>query len=231
MRISAPMLRRVTDNLWRAETTFRVGPAFSIPVASVISRGSSGAVTIISPIRLTDEQARAIDELGTVTTLIAPNRFHHLALPKAIERWPSAKVWGAPGLAAKRADIKFDSELTTGAAIDDYVAIVIGGSPRASEVALFHRPTRSLVLTDLLFNIHDAPSLGWMGRAYLRASKALGRVGQSVVWRFLVKDRAAASESVRAVLALDFVRVLPSHGEPIEGDARAVVTAALSRMS
>lgn len=222
-------LTPIDDGLWRAETTFRVGPGFTMPVASALWRDAAGALTIVSPIAFSDEQAAAVDAIGPVTALVAPNRFHHLALPKAMARWPAAKVWAAPGLPKKRPDIRFDGELGTGATeVPDADVVLLDGAPGANELMIVHRPTRTLVLADLVFNLSEGG--GWLRTVYLKASGALGKPAPSVWWRFLVKDRAATAASLERILSTDFVRVLPSHGSPIEGDAKAVLATALARM-
>ena len=225
------ILTQVAENVWRAETVFRIGPAFSMPVASVITRDSAGKITIISPIPFTDEQTAAINTRGPVVALVTPNQFHHLSLPKAIERWPNAKVWAAPGLPEKRKDIHFDAVLGTGSDIlNDYDTLFLEGTKRAAEIIFFHRPSRSLIIADLIFNIPNDPSLGWIGRLYLRFSHALDKPGSSLFWRILIRNRIAAAASFQQILSFDFVRVLPAHGNVIETNARSTVEKVLRRM-
>src|SRR6184192_1608733 len=94
-----------------------------------------------------------MEELGEVSIIIAPNKSHHLYAGKAHERWPKAKLYGAPGLSAKRSDMKFDGELATGPLVDGIEVVVVNGVPRINEAVLFHRPTGTLVCADWLFNI------------------------------------------------------------------------------
>jgi hypothetical protein len=81
-----------------------------------------------------------------------------------------------------------------------------------------------LVATDFLFNIRSA---GFMTRLVLTVlSGAYGGPKQSRLWRFAIKDRQAAAESVGHVLARDFDRLVVAHGEVLEQDAKAALLAA-----
>lgn len=46
--------------------------------------------------------------------MVAPNAFHHLAIPSWQTAYPVAKTHAAPGLRKQRPDIAFDTNLGTG---------------------------------------------------------------------------------------------------------------------
>ncbi len=96
--------------------------------------------------------------------------------------------------------------------------------PGLDEHVFFHPASRTLVVTDLVFNVHACP--GFMP-LLLRLVGAWKRVAQSRVWRFATKDRAAAAASIAEVLAWDFDRLVMAHGEVIESGARAELGEAL----
>jgi hypothetical protein len=98
---------------------------------------------------------------------------------------------------------------------------LVDGAPSLREHAFFHAPSRSLVVCDLLFNVHACSSAGM--RFFLRCAGAWNQPAQSRTWRFLVRDRAAASSSIERILGWDFARVVVAHGDVLEGDARRVV--------
>src|SRR5881392_161322 len=81
--------------------------AVRMPLASTVLRLPDGKVLIYAPGKFDDEQLGAIDALGEVAYIVAPNLFHHLYVKKSVERWPNAKVLGAPGLESKRKDLTF----------------------------------------------------------------------------------------------------------------------------
>ncbi len=61
----------------------------------------------------------------------------------------------------------------------------IDGAPAVAEHALFHRPTRTLVLTDLVFNVR-APR-GIAANVVLWLVGCHGRLAQSRAWRFFIE--------------------------------------------
>ena len=95
---------------------------------------------------------------------------------------------------------------------------------RLHEVVLFHRSSRTVVLTDLCFNIHRSSSR--VARLFFRANGMWQRFGPSRMIRHLVSDRAAFRRSLDHVLRWDFERIVPGHGDVIEHGGPARLRAA-----
>ncbi|MCA9693426.1 MAG: DUF4336 domain-containing protein [Myxococcales bacterium] len=199
------------------------------PLRMVVVRLPGGGLLLHSPIAIDDALAAALAQLGEVTAIVAPNCLHHLYLAAAKERYADAPMFGAPGLADKRGDLKFDAVLEPPAPADWGGAIEllpIAGAPKVGEVALLHRPSRSLLVTDLVFHLRAPENL--RTALLLRIMGAHGRLASSRAWRWmLVRDRAAFRESLRELLRSDFDRLIPSHGEVVDADARAALGSAL----
>lgn len=53
---------------------------FPYPTRMAAAHHSDGNVWVWSPIALTDELARAIEDIGPVRHLVSPNKLHHLFL-------------------------------------------------------------------------------------------------------------------------------------------------------
>ena len=62
---------------------------------------------LISPIALNERDRQALNQLGLVGHIIAPNLFHHLSIGSAQALYPRPKVWGVEGLMEKRSDLQF----------------------------------------------------------------------------------------------------------------------------
>ena len=190
----------------------------------------AGAGTLVhSPTPVDDALVAEVAALGPVAYVVAPNCFHHLNVAAFLKRFPDAKLYAAPGLAQKRPDLPLAGTLDDGAAtpwaglLDQ---ITLAGAPKLNEVVFFHRASRSLLVTDLLFNV-TAPD-GWMVALFLRLMGTYKRLGSTRIVRRQIKDRRALGTSIEQMLAWDFVRVLPAHGEVFEvPDARERVRAAL----
>jgi hypothetical protein len=207
----------IATDVWHIEVApMSVPGGVKIPLASTVIRTPAGVV-VYSPGRFDDQQLGAIEALGEVTHIIAPNKSHHLFAGKAQERWPNAKLLGAPGLAAKRTDLKFTGELATGPLFDGIEVVVVDGVPRMNEAVLFHRPTGTLVCADWLFNITKPANA--LTRFALSITGVHGRtLKQSRVWGWTVKDKAAARASLDQIMEWPIQHVAPVHGEPVDVD-------------
>jgi hypothetical protein len=138
-----------------------------------------------------------------------------------VSGYPDAAVHGAPGLAAKRPNLRFDHVLDDEAPAEwrgDIEQHVFRGAPSLNEVVFLHRRTRTLVLTDLAFNV---PPDGMSGaRVFYWVVGAAGRFGPHRMVRAFIGDRRAARESVDRLLRWDFDRVIVSHGDVLETGGR-----------
>lgn len=223
-------IRTLAPDVYAVTSCIELGLGFALPLRCTIVRGTDGGVVVVAPSALDEEAVSFIGALGPVRAIVAPNRLHHLSLAAASARWPAAKVYAAPGLADKLAGVRIDHTLSdgTGALGEALTTVAVQGAPGLSELVLLHRPSKTLVVTDLVFNVRE-PS-GWLTPLVLRAVGAHRRLAQSRALRLMVKDRAAAAASARRVVALDFDRLVMAHGEVVETNARAELEAALAWM-
>ena len=185
-------------------------------------------LTLVSPIPIDDALAATLAAHGEVELLIAPNALHHLYLEAAMQRYPHASVLVPPALVAKRPGLRHDGTLDGAlpASLRASTDVVrIEGAPRIDEFALYHRDTRTLVVTDLVF--HVLRPQGWLTHLVLLAVGCHGRLAQSRAYRGLIRDRAAAARSVEQLLALPFETLIMAHGEIVRDDARARLAEAL----
>lgn len=215
------MLKPLAPDLWRIDAApLRLPGRLRLPVASTVIRLPDRTLLVYSPVRVDDVTAAALAAEGEVAHIVAPNLLHHLYVGPLAERFPRAIIHAAPGLAAKRPDLRIARELGTpdpawGDAVD---AVLIDGAPRINEAVLFHRPSGTLVCADLLFNVTRPENLAT--RMILAATGAGGRkLAQSRMWTLAVRNRDAARASLDRILAWPIERVAPVHGEVAEIDA------------
>jgi len=90
--------------------------------------------------------------------------------------------------------------------------------PKLDEFAFLHRPSRTLLVTDLVFNIRESSS--WLTRTYLKLCRTYGKLAPTLLLKSMVKDRPALRASLDTVLGWDFERVVVCHGEVLERGGR-----------
>lgn len=222
MTAAQETLEPLAEGLWTVERRFRT---LGLPVASrgTIARLPDGTLAVVNPPRLDESLRAAVAELGVPTHLICPNRFHHLFVGAWKQAWPQAALWGAPGLAEKRSDLSFDGVPGRDPApfTETLAPLPIDGMPRLVEVWFRHRPSGTLVTTDLL--ACPGPGQPWFLRLWLRLNGAGGggRVGSAAWLRLLVRDRAALASSLERALESPPRALVVAHGDPLTDPAQA----------
>ena len=220
-------LSKIADDIWAVEGQASLMPGVRLPVRATIVRLSDGGLMVHSPIAFSEKTAAAIGQLGEVSTLLAPNLFHHLYLEKAQAQFPDAQTLCGEAMRQKRKALRIDAtfgETLPGPLSDDFDHVMIKGAPKFDELVLFHRASRTLIVADYFFNMHDTEGL--LTSLVLRMTGSYKKATQSKLWRKMTKDRAAMAESAQAVLALDYQRVIMCHGDVVE-EGREFTTASL----
>ncbi len=214
------MLSRLTEELHVLEVPFRAG-GLELGGRMTVIRLPGGGLWIHSPVRFEPATRAAVDALGPVRFLVAPNLMHHLHMKDWAAAYPEARVVALAELRRKQPELRIDVELTD--TPDAGYAEVISqqrlrGIPKVEELAFLHRPSRTLLLTDVAFHIRESRS--WLTRTYLRLCGAYGRLAPTLLLKALVKDRAALRTSLESVLSWDFERVVVCHGVVLEHGGR-----------
>lgn len=215
----------VADGLWTVDMPLRVMGAEVGTRMSVI-RLKDGRLLLYSPVAMIEALRSQLAAIGEVAAIVCPNAWHHLFAADARAAFPTAKLYGPAELAPKRRDLKFDGYLTNvpppaweGTALPSRVE---GGS--LHETALFHPPSGTLLVADLIQNIR-APR-GAITRFYLWVGGMTGEPGAHRFVRWSFRNRTEAAHGIRRILKWEIHRIIPCHGAPIEVDAKATLSRA-----
>ncbi len=195
---------------------------------ATVVRLPSGVLWVHSPTRLTEGLASALAALGPVAHLIAPNWIHYAYLPEWQAAFPGALLWAAPGVAARAeahgTRLRIDHDLTDTAPPDwagTIDQLVVAGSKVHREAVFRHRPTSTLILTDLIENFEPARLPLWM-RPIVRLAGIAAPTGRMPPdMRVTFRDRAALRASVETMLGWAPERIVLSHGRLFERNATA----------
>jgi hypothetical protein len=220
------LIQHDTD-LWSTEYPVKwIGGMVPIPVRMTVIRLRDGRLILHSPAPLGPELRAALDALGPVGFIVVPS-MHGRFAGEAARACPRAQLLAAPSPPRKRSDLAFHGMLAdeAPAAWAGEVESRLVAGFRLNEVVLFHRPSRTLVVTDLVFHIRSSPSA--LARFVFRADGMWRRFGPSWATRYGgVSDRAAFRRSLARVLEWDFERVVVGHGEIVEQGGREALRAA-----
>ncbi len=190
----------------------------------------AGRLALHSPVRLDDAGMAALEALGPVGWLVAPNSFHWADVPWYAARYPEARVLAPAAAHGKLAPhVRLDGSLE-----DDWPPELAGTLERlplegmkTGEHAFFHPPSRTLILTDLVFNM--GTEARGPARWLLRLNRAHGRFGPTRLLRWVfLRDAAALLASLRRLEEWDYDRVVVSHGDVLERGGKAAMAAAFA---
>ena len=198
-----------------------------------VFRLGSGDVAVHSAIAMDEAGMVALEAIGRPAWILVPNTLHGSDASWYADRYPSARVL-VP--AEARASLFEKLRRIDGSLDEDWpeifrgeVAVVPLRGTRIAEVAFVHGPSRTLILTDAVFNYRERDLPG-LSRVFMRANGAYGRFGPSRIFTtFVVSNRNAFSDSIDALLEHDFDRVIMSHGRVLPTGGKAAIRDAFGK--
>lgn len=208
-------MQQLGTDIWTIDFPFSVGN-LALGSRTTIVRTDSG-LWVHAP----GPEMSEIDALGPVTSLVSPNSMHYLFLAEAQKKYPEAKTYITHAL-QRKIEIPHEAKLSDtppdhwGGALE---SVAIGGASKLGEVAFYHRASKTLILTDLVFNLQRSPSA--FTRFFMKLNGAYGHLGPSRLFRYmLVDDRKQLADSVKRILQWDFEKLVMAHGEIVRSNAR-----------
>jgi len=228
------VVKPFADGVWIVDSGPMIASGLSLPIRMTVIRLPDRSLLLHSPTRFTPALAAALAELGVVRHLIAPNIAHWTRLPAWQRAYPHATLWGAPGLRdrgqVQRSGVRIDRDL--GAAppaewADTLDQGLIDGAAGFSEVWFHHRPSRTLVLTDIVQHMEPErlpPITALIARLSGGAAGTTPRYLRPVL-RYGGHDLRAAAATL---VALAPERVVFAHGRPFTDDAAGRLRRALA---
>lgn len=227
--------KAVAESVWIVDS----GPlrllGMPLPVRMTVFRLAGGGLLLHSPTRYDENLRRELERLGPIRHFVAPNIAHWSFLADWQRACPAALTWAAPNLRereqVKKAGIRLDRDLPAESPSewgDEIEQAVVPGRGGFTEVAFFHEPSRTLVLTDLVVNL-EPHKLPLVPRQIFRLAGALAPHGRAPIYlRMIVAaKRPEASRAAARLMAWAPERVIFSHGRWFERDATAALRRSL----
>lgn len=212
-------MQSVAPNLWLLSYPLKMLGADLRRNATVI-RLASGKLIIHSTAPFTAEDIAAIKSLGEPTWLVDAFLRHDTFAKEGRAAFPAAAYLAPVGF-SNNFDVSTEPLLPPPAEWSKEIAAAeVGGAPELGEVVLLHRPSRTLIVADLIFHFPGDPGL-WTA-FLLRLATVGGRrdPGMTVPYKKAITDPAAYAASVRKILEWDFDRIIVGHGEAIESGGK-----------
>jgi hypothetical protein len=206
-------VHELAPDLYVEEATVRFYGA-NLRTRMAVLRLEGDRLLVYSPIALSPKLRRDLEDLGQVSFVLAPNKIHNQALLQWERAFPSAMFCLPPGLAERRPGLRCDLVLGAGPQAEwsnEVDQAMTAGNCFFSEVLLYHRSSRTLLVADLVENVgrETASSFArWLARPFgLRE-----RPAPSPEFRLYTHDAAAARASLERPRSWKIELVFLCHG-------------------
>jgi hypothetical protein len=226
MTAEGEQLTPLDDGVWVATQPARI-VGMDLSATMTVLRLGGGNLLLHSPISMTSARRAAVDALGRVAHLYAPNLYHHLYIGEWAAAYSAALVHAPVGLARKRPELRI-TRTHDQAAHPDFAGIIdelrIDGF-RLQESVLLYRPAHTVVVADLVHNV-GKPSDAW-SKFYTRAMGFYDRLALSRMIRWTAfSDPAGARRSLDQLSELPFDRLIVGHGTPLQTGVKEAIAEA-----
>lgn len=190
-----------------------------------IIRLKNGKLFIHSPCRIDEKLKNRINALGSVEYIVAPGYYHYFHVASAQQAFPDAETLICPGIERKIPLLKFDwilGDRPDGRLLDDFDQVLVRGNKNIWEVAFFHKESKTLLLVDLIENFTGkTQGTNWALKLWWKLVFFMWENPKPAPeYQFGWNDKGAARESLKKILQWDFDKIIISHGDIIERNAR-----------
>jgi hypothetical protein len=191
-----------------------------------VLRLPGGEMLLWSPVEPTEKLRSQIDGLGPVAHLVSPNRLHYVHIGAWKKLYPAATTWASPGVRERAQSqgvaMTFDADLSDaaeGAWTEALDQAVFRGSRFLEEVVFFHRPSRTLIVADLIENFEPEKLNAAMAitMRLLGATHPDGKANLNFRMTFVGRHDIAPASLAR-MTAWTPDKVIVAHGRCYEGD-------------
>ncbi|KEF52925.1 uncharacterized protein A1O9_10831 [Exophiala aquamarina CBS 119918] len=243
------VIRDITPTITTLSVPFLRFGHIKIGGRGTLVKLQTGNVAVFSPVALTPAVKDKVRALGPIKYIVAPDIEHHIFLSTWAAEYPDAEVIGMEGLPEKREGnpdtkgLKFSHVFSASNKLDLKISPEFDAefsseyfhSHTNKELVFLHKPTRTLIEADLLFNLPATEQFSKTGTSASSGllTKLFGGIMNTrgeITWqkRFLWyaaagKDRQGFTESANRIKAWDYDRVIPCHGDVIETGGKAIL--------
>lgn len=195
-------------------------------------RLKDGSLIVHGAIQMSPADLGALDRLGKVATIVVPNAFHDSEAPSYAARYPDAKVYVPAGARAK-----CSKKMTVSGTLEEdwphgnEVACISLAPSFFHESVFVHRVSKTLIVTDLAFNLRPEDFKNPFERYVMgRWNRLFDGLGPSRLTKLIVRNRKTVSAFLEKVAAQDFDRVIMNHGRIVDTDGKRQFLAGYERV-
>lgn len=243
------VIRDITPTITTLSVPFLRFGRIKIGGRGTLVKLQTGNVAVFSPVALTPAVKEKVQSLGQIKYIVAPDIEHHIFLSTWVKEFPNAEVIGMEGLPEKREGdpatkgTKFHHVFSESNKLDLKVSPEFDAefsyeyfhSHPNKELVFLHKPSRTLIEADLLFNLPATeqfsktgvdPTSGLLNKLFGGIMNTRGAMTwqKRALWYGVGgKGRQSFTASVNRIKAWDYDRIIPCHGDVIESGGKATM--------
>jgi hypothetical protein len=231
-----PDLQEFGKNLWIADGPLVRDMGLLFPTRMTVAKLATGDLWVSSPVPVSPETLAQITAKGRVRYLVAGTPRHVWRLFEWHKLFPEAELWQpkpAP-MTLRKGHLPFTGILGDtppkgwAAELDQ---LPFKGNPLIEEVIFFHKPSRTVILDDLIANVPPLEGRPLRNAVFRLAGGAYPNGGVPLDGRLTFVRRQQARQSLEKLLSWDFDKLIIAHGPCVEKDAKPFVERAFRWLS
>ena len=245
------IIKRITPDILTCSTPFLRFGRVKIGGRGTIVKLQSGNLAVFSPVALTDTVKRELSTFGNgdVRYITALDQEHHIFIESWHKAFPNAKVIAPETLPEYRRKQGYflipqenwklfpkadKASFSVSEEFDREFDMEYVHSHANQELVFNHKPSKTLIEADLVFNLPATEQFSRTGESatsglLTRLFCALNNTQGEATWqrRFIwyaisAGDRSGYNDSIGKIAKWDFNRIIPCHGDVIEGNGKGV---------
>ncbi|MCF6258350.1 MAG: hypothetical protein L3K25_18990 [Gammaproteobacteria bacterium] len=210
-------MKKISETIFINEYSAKIMPGVHFPVNTSFIELEKNELAVISPGPFEQEMIREIITKYSTVYCVSPNILHHKHLKNFNNIFPGINIYGPsaltkkqPWLSEKILSLNLLAEKLKG----QISFFPILGNPFLDETVFYCHQSKSLIITDLFFNMRDPMPLG--RKCILSLVGARNKISQSKLVKNSIKNKEAYAQSVKPLGKLDCLRIIVGHGHIIE---------------
>ena len=217
-------MQQLADNLWFLQYKL---PVLGVDIHRNVSviRLASGELVVHSTGPFSPEEVTAIRALGNPRWMIDVMMRHDTFAKEGRAAFPDA-LYLAPEGFSEGAEVSTQPLVQPPEWGDELELLLLEGVPSMQESVAFHRPSRTLIVADLVFDFGPEEGM-WTNFMMTLIAGFHHHPGVSRPMRMSVKDKEAFKASLAQMMSWDFDRLVPGHGDVIDTGAKERMASAL----
>jgi len=221
-------ITHIGESIWVADGPLVNDMGLTFTTRMTIVKLPGGTLWVCDPVPVSQATRASVDALGPVQHLVSSTQRHIWRLESWHRTYPRAGLWTCGHVPRRLRGLPYAGIVGDEPLWDGIQQTIFAGNRLLREAVFFHRPSKTLIMGDLVQANMPLPGHPISNLVFRLADGAgpSGQVGRDLRMTFTDKD--AARRSLEKVSSWDFDRLVLAHGPIVCDDATAYLATAFA---